>query len=222
MKNEYYCLIAGLPDLFFDTSKPFSTVKEFKSYLKDELSKEDYALIESFFWRFDNQNLLSQLIKDNKGFLHSGNLTGEDFETVFALIKEDAVDSFYRFLPDYFGEVIAAYRNDPSALSDTGWENLLAARYYDYATSVNNEFISKWYDYERGLVNILTALNCKKHQINIEPELIGESELNEKLIKSNARDFGIGNDFPRLEQLLRAIDEPALLEREKKIDLMKW
>lgn len=222
MRKEYHCLIAGLPELLFDASKLSFALLEFKSYLNEELSKEDYDLIASHFWRYDNQNLLLLLEKKEGELNPAGNLGKEDFEVIFSLVKDDALSGFEKEIPSYFGQFIFAYRNESPFISNKSWENQITDLYYDYATSLKNEFAKEWYTFEMDLNNILTASNCKRYQIDIGPELIGDSELTAKLVKSNARDFGIGNEFPKIEQILRAIDETELLEKEKRIDLIKW
>jgi len=222
MRKEYHCLVAGLPELLFDASKLSFAVLEFKSYLIEELSEEDYRIIESHFWRYDNQNLLLLLQQKDEELNQAGNLVREDFETIFSLIRDDALSGFDKKIPAYFEKFIQAFKDESPFDSNKSWENQIAEMYYDYVTGIENSFVKEWYAFELELNNILTASHCKRFRINIEPELIGSNELTEKLIKSNARDFGIGNEFPKIEQILRAIDEPDFLEKEKKIDLIKW
>ncbi|MBN2212638.1 MAG: DUF2764 family protein [Bacteroidales bacterium] len=222
MRKEYHCLIAGLPELLFDASKLSFALLEFKSYLKEELSKEDFNIIASHFWKYDNQNLLL-LLEKKKGELNpAGNLGKEDFEVIFSLVRDDALSGFEKQIPSYFEQFIYAYRNESPLNSIKSWENQITDLYYAYVTDLQNDFVKEWYKFEMDLNNILTASHCKRFQIDIEPELIGRSELTDKLVKSSARDFGIGNEFPKIEQILRAIDETDLLEKEKRIDLIKW
>ncbi len=222
MRKEYHCLVAGLPELLFDASKLSFAVPEFKSYLKEELSREDYQIIESHFWRYDNQNLLILLQKKDEELNRAGNLVREDFETIFSLIRDDALFTFEKRIPGYIEKFINAFREESPLDSNKSWENQITELYYRYVTGLENEFAREWYTFEMELRNILTASHCKKFQLNIEPELIGSSELTERLVKSSARDFGIGNEFPKIEQILRVIDETDLLEKEKRTDLINW
>lgn len=222
MRKEYHCLVAGLPELLFDASKLSFALLEFKSHLKDELSTEDYQIIESYFWRYDNQNLLLLLQKKESELNKAGNFDREDFETIFDLIRDDALSGFEKKIPAYVGKFIEAFREEAPLDATKSWENQLTDLYYDFTTGLENSFAREWYAFEKELTNILTASNCKRYQLDIEPELIGSDEITEKLARSNARDFGIGTEFPKMEQILRAIDETELLEKEKKIDLIKW
>jgi hypothetical protein len=222
MRKEYHCLVAGLPELLFDASKLSFAVPEFKSYLKEELSNEDYLIIESHFWRYDNQNLLLLLEKKDNELDRAGNLVREDFETIFLLIRDDALSGFEKKIPPYIGKFIQAFRDESPFDSNKSWENQITELYYGYVTGLDNDFAGEWYTFEMELNNILTAYHCKEYQLDIEPELIGNSELTEKLAKSSARDFGIGAEFPKIEQILRAVEESGLMEKEKKADLIKW
>ncbi len=223
MKHYYYCLIAGLPDIFIEDNKLSFGLRDFKDQLIEEkLPQEDLKLIQSFFWRYDNQNLLIRLTDSNNEPNTLANLSPEDLDELFAMAKDDSLENLKGRVPSYLGEFINAYKNETPLIPGKSWENQLAELYYQYIQILDNEFIRNWYDFEVGLTNILTAFNCRKHQMEIQGELIGDNELTANLAKSNARDFGISNEFPKLEAILRAVEEDNILEKEKKIDLLKW
>ena len=52
--------------------------------------------------------------------------------------------------------------------------------------------------------------------------VVGNNFVAEALRTSNARDFGLADDLEYFEQLVRINDTIDLVEREKKIDLLKW
>lgn len=52
--------------------------------------------------------------------------------------------------------------------------------------------------------------------------IVGISEIAETIRNSSAKDFGIASMFPYLDDVIRIADEPNLLERERKTDLLKW
>lgn len=223
MKHYYYCLIAGLPDIYIEDNKLSFGLRDFKDQLIEEkLPQEDLKLIQSFFWRYDNQNLLIRLANSNNVPNTLANLRPEDVDELFALAKDDSLENLKERVPSYLGKFINAYKNETPLFSGKSWENQLTELYYQYVQTFSNNFIRNWYDFEAGLTNILTAFNCRKHQVEIQGELIGDNELTANLAKSNARDFGINNEFPKLEAILRAVEEDNILEKEKKIDLLKW
>jgi len=222
MSREYHCLVAGLPELFFNNDKINFTFPNFKNQLREVLHFKDFRLIESFFWRYDNINVLKLLKNPESGINELGNLSKEDFDEIFSLVKDDALYSFEREIPGYFGEFIHAYKNELPLFRGKDWENQITQLYYKYLSELDNQYIRNWFEFEMNLTNIITAYNCKKHQLTVENELIGNNEITEKLIKSNARDFGISVEFPKLESIINALEENNLVEREKKIDIIKW
>jgi len=222
MGHEYHCLIAGLPEIFFDIQKLIYPVTAFKEYLKEELRGDDFNLIETYFWRYDNINLLNTFLKNNKPFLSEANLSKEDLEELIKSIKEDSVNSYQRNIPDYFINLIERYLNgDVNTDDENNLEKIIIEEYYNYACNISNEFIAGWYNFELNLNNILTALNCRKYNIDRHNQIIGNNEISQKLISSNARDFGI-NEFPFYDEILKNFEESNLLEREKNIDKIKW
>ena len=222
MRREYHCLIAGLPELFFDTGKISLTLADFKNLLKEVLHFEDYMLIETFFWRYDNMNLLKLLKNPEAEINELGNLSRADLDEIFHLVKDDSLNLFYRHIPQYFGEFINAWKNETPVFHGKEWENQITQLYYDYLLKTDNRFIRHWFAFEMDLNNIITAYNCKKHDLKVDNELIGNTEITEKLIKSNARDFGISNEFPKLEAIINALEEENIIEKEKRIDIIKW
>lgn len=50
--TNYYCLVAGLPDLSLEDGKLNYTVANFKSEIYSELSEKDKKLIDLFYLKF--------------------------------------------------------------------------------------------------------------------------------------------------------------------------
>ena len=222
MRREYHCLVAGLPELFIDIKKIDFILLNFKNQLREVLHYSDFKLIESLFWKYDNLNVLELLKKPESKINELGNLSKTDFEEIFYLVKDDALYTYEREIPSYFGQIIDAYKNESPVFPGKEWENQITQLYYNYLGTIENQFIRRWFEYEMDLTNIITAVNCRKYNLEVKNELIGNNEITEKLIKSNARDFGISYEFPRLEAILRATEEENIIEREKKIDMIKW
>lgn len=222
MSTNYYCLVAGLPDILIEDNKLSTTLADFKSYLKESLEGKDYQLIESFFWRYDNDNILKSLQGNEYPFNKMANLTLEETEEVIALAKDDALHEFNRNVPPYFQVLINAFVNEEEIYPGKSWELKFSQAYYQHVTSVKNLFIKDWYYIERDLTNLLTAFMTKKHKLETETQLIGDNEVTHLLVKNNSRDFGLSNDFPQLEELLKALEENDLQIREKRIDQLKW
>ena len=101
-------------------------------------------------------------------------------------------------------------------------EDYLAGLYYEFAMKSSNRFLQKWFEFNLNINNLLTAIACRKHDFDPKAMIIGQNEISNTIRQSNARDFGLSGMFDQLEVLMRIAEETDLLEREKKIDALKW
>lgn len=217
--TNYYCLVAGLPDLSLEDGKLNYTVANFKSELYPELSDKDKRLIDLFYLKFDNVNLL-KLLKDKEavtGF--EGNYSSDELLALVSAVREgDAPDKKY---PSYLYEFIAAYLALPPEELYRA-EDMLATYYYAYAMNCGNEFVSSWFEFNLNINNILAALAARKYKMDVAQVVVGNRDVSEMIRTSNARDFGLTEMLEYFEPVLRISEIDELVEREKKIDLLKW
>ncbi len=221
MSRQYHYLVAGLPDILFDDSKLNVSIADFKQELAESLHESDLEIIKLFFFRFDNQNILNRLKNAESTINPKANLTVEELDNLFDQAKDGSFDASFG-VPEYMGKFIEAFKSETPIVEGKSWDLQLSELYYSYASSHPNFFVAKWFQFESDLQNILTASQCRSHNVPIENQLIGSGELVNRLSRSNARDFGLDNEFPMLDQILKAMDEEDLKEYEKKIDLVKW
>ena len=218
--TNYYCLVTGLPELSLEDGKLSYTVANFKTAIYPELSKSDKKLIDLFYLKFDNQNLLA-LLKDKEAVVDTslGNFSAEELLGVIASFKEEtALDKKF---PSYFYEFAELYLNTPEE-ERFGLEDKLHGFYFHYAMKCGNKFVSEWFELNLNVNNILAAMAARKYKMDVTKVSVGTNMVAEALRTSNARDFGLADDLEYFEQLTRINDTVDLVEREKKIDLLKW
>ena len=218
--TNYYCLVTGLPELSLEDGKLSYTVANFKSSIYPELSKADRRLIDLFYLKFDNQNLLA-LLKDKEASVDSslGNYSADELLSVITSFKEETAPD--KKFPPYFYEFAELYLNTPDE-ERLGLEDKLYGFYYHYAIKCDNKFISTWFELNLDVNNILAAMAARKYKMEVAKVVVGNNFVAEALRTSNARDFGLADDLEYFEQLVRVNDTIDLVEREKKIDLLKW
>ena len=218
--SKYYYLVAGLPELTLEDSKLSYTVADFKTELYPALSEDDKKLIDLFYLKFDNANVL-KLLKDKDAAIDPrGNYSSEELVEYISQLKDgdEVSDSVF---PSYLSTFISEYFSLP-AEDGFLYEDRLAALYYAYAMESRNQFVSSWFGFNLTLNNILVALTARKFKLDIAPLIVGDTEVCEALRTSNARDFGLGDTVDYLPDLQRIAEEPDLMAREKKVDLLKW
>ena len=220
MSKYYYYLVAGLPELTLEDSKLSYTVADFKAELYPDLSDEDKKLIDLFYLKYDNANVL-KLLKDKDAAIDlRGNYSAEELVEFISSLKEgdEIADAVF---PSYLSTFIFEYFN-ATAEDDFLYEDRLAALYYEYAMKCKNKFVSSWFAFNLTMNNILVALTARKFKMDIAPLIVGDTEVCEALRTSGARDFGLTGEVDFLDQLVKISETEELVEREKKIDQLRW
>ncbi len=218
--SKYYYLVAGLPELTLEDSKLSYTVADFKMELYPALSEDDKKLIDLFYLKFDNANVL-KLLKDKDAAIDPrGNYSAEELAEYISQLKDGDEVSDCVF-PSYLSTFISEYFSLPVEEGFL-YEDRLAALYYAYAMKCRNQFVSSWFGFNLTINNILVALTARKFKMDIAPLIVGDTEVCEALRTSNARDFGLGTEVDYLEQLVKISETEELVDREKKLDQLRW
>ena len=217
--STYYCLVAGLPDISLDDGKLSYSVSDFKAELYPDLSAQDRNLIDLFYLKFDNTAILKLLKNKDAVIEDKGNFSAEELLQLIEAVREgDTPDKKY---PSYLVNFVSRYLQ----LSQDEFyraDDLLAALYYSYGMSSNNAFIASWFEFNLNLNNILAALAARKYKLEVSSVIVGATSICEQLCTSNARDFGLNETLEYFEALQRIADIEELVEREKKVDMLKW
>lgn len=218
--GKYYYLVAGLPKITLEDSKLSYTVADFKDELYPALSVTDKKLVSLFFLQYDNANVL-RLLKDKEAAIDGrGIFSGEELNEYILRLKEgDRLDG--SVFPAYLSTFITEYFTK-SVEENFLLENRLAALYYAYAMKCKNRFVASWFTFNLTVNNVLIALTARKYKMDISSVIVGDTEVCDALRTSNARDFGLTGEVDCMEQLVKISEVNELVEREKKIDQLRW
>ena len=220
MKKNYYYLIAGLPELSLDDSKLGITVREFRELYYPELADDDRALLDLIYLSYDNANLLT-LLKDKEAAIAEGGLyTSEELLGIIEAARaEEAPDRRY---PRYMYDFVAQMESEESAAEGIFPEDRLAQLYYAHAMSQGNVFVERWFAFNLDLNNFLTAITARRYNLDVKPLIVGDNEVAKALRTSNSRDFGLTGVMDGFEEVMRISEIDNLVERERKLDVLKW
>ena len=221
--SKYYYLVTGLPELTLVDNKLRYSVADFKKEFYPELSSGDKKLVDLFYLRFDNENVLS-LLKDREAQIDErGNYSADSIRAIIGQIQEEGKILTPNVLPSYLNQFITSYMLDPTFTEGKVMVvDRLAAMYYAYAMKCGNDFLSSWFEFNLHVNNILVALTARKFKMEVEPLIVGDTEVCQTLRSSNARDFGLSSEVDYLEQVVKISEIADLVEREKKIDQLRW
>jgi hypothetical protein len=217
---NYYCQVAGLPDVAFDGSKAAFTVERFRDELYPALSARDAKCVDLLFLSIDNANILDILKHGEEAKIAQvGCYSKEELLDIIASAKDgdaprkDVPSYLYRFFDYYF-----ANESNENII----WNDVLSAYYYDYATSSSNKFVAGWFAFNRNVNNILVAFTARKYRMNIVDVVIGDDEVATLLRTSAARDFELSGALDYFETVQRLSENGKLQEREHQLDELRW
>lgn len=218
--GNYYCIVAGLPDVAFDGSKPAFSVERFKEEIYPMLSKRDARCMDVFFLARDNANILNILrYGENAEMDALGRYSREELEEIIESAKNGDIRNSK--VPAYIYDFFDYYTANETR-ENVIWEDVLASFYYEYAIKCPNKFISAWFEYNLNVNNILVAVAARKYKLSVSDAVVGDNEIAETLRTSGARDFGLSGTLEYVEDVLRLCENNKLQEREHKLDEMRW
>ncbi|MCD4792870.1 MAG: DUF2764 domain-containing protein [Bacteroidales bacterium] len=216
-KTNYFCLVAGLPDIIINETKSVVSSREFKNELSEQLEPADYKLAELLYLNYDNQNLLNLILEKNKPFNNIGKYTQEELEEQ---IKEPT------YIIDYMKQFILDFKAEETKLSDLSWENKLQTLFFDFVLITKNDFLKKWFRFDMDIKNILTAINCQQFDYEKEEHLISVKHKNEvykNLIKDTLKSESLSDEVLYAEKILQIVEsDDNSSGKEKATDMIKW
>ena len=220
MSTKYYYLIAGLPDVAMDDSKPVCSPESFRAEYYGQLSAADRKLVDLLYLETDNRNLLA-LMADKQASVEEGGLyTVEELQEVIDDAR--AEDRYRGECPRYMYEFVQRQAS-AEGLAATGFaSDVLAGLYYAYAASTKNTFVNNWFRFNLNMNNVLSALTARKYHLDVATAVVGDGEIAEALRTNSARDFGLTGTMDEYDDVARIADIADLVEREHKIDAIRW
>ena len=218
MSCNYYYLIAGLPDIGMDDTKTACSLESFRAEYYPQLSAEDRRLVDLLSLERDNHNLLALLADKDAVLAEEGLCTADDLREAIRRTREE--EKWDACLPVYFRDFI--HELDADEDGPVMPVDRLAAHYYRYASGVDNVFVSRWFQFNLDLNNILAAITARKYHLPVAEVVIGNGEVAEALRTNSSRDFGLSGTFDRMEEIQHIAETVNLVEREHKIDSLRW
>lgn len=216
--TNYYTLVAGFREYALDADRKGFDAAEIRAEVLESLDEKDRRTVELLYGYYDCENL-SAARAGRTAYNALGNLNREEIE---AELQRPSL------LPEALQQVIRAYA-DPEGEdaeqveTSQRFEKSLFAAYYALAAKSSCRFLKEWCAFDRNLRNVSAAISARELNRPIEEVTVGDGEIVEQLQKSSASDFGLRGELSYLDAAIAAIaDEQNLVEKEHKIDLIRW
>lgn len=217
---NYYCMIAGLPDIDLQDATPGLSIEDMREQCEEVLTKQDAKLLYYFFLQDDCANLV-RLLKDPEAQIDQwGNLSLEQLRDLITSATElnFNVHRYPSFMSIFAREY--AFNKDKA---DYFPEDELLFQFYDYAIrTCPNRMMRRWYKLNLDITNILTALIARGQGWSIGDFIKGEGEVQEMIRENKTKDFNLGLEFDYIPQLMKIVEESDPVRKEKMIDAFKW
>ena len=216
--TNYYTLVAGFREYTLDSERKGFDATAIRAEVLEELTARDAREVALLYGYYDCENLCA--VRAGRQVHNAlGNLTAEE-------IREELQHPSR--LPEALARVIRAFADtegEDAEVVDTSkrFEKALFEAYYTLCATAHSRFLREWAAFDRNLRNVAAALTARSLGRPIEEVTVGEGEIVEQLERSSASDFGLRGELGYLDALIAAIgDEQNLVEKEHKIDLLRW
>ena len=218
---NYYCLMAGAPELALTDAKPQVSVVEFREQASMELSSLDARILEQYFFlEEDCRNLVRLLKNPDAELLPGGNYSREPFEDRIKSARE--INFNVHRYPAFMSEFARqwTYNKDVEGYFP---EDEITYQFYNYVIcNCRNAFVRRWYELNLDINNILTAVLARQQGRSVGDFIKGDNEVTEMIRENKTRDFDLSHEFDYVKDLMKIVDEPDPVNKERMIDSMKW
>lgn len=217
-ERNYYSLVAGLKEYALEADNKGFDAREIIETIRCELSSGDRRTLELFYGSYDVANLIG-LRSGKINFSPLGNFSREELE--------QALEGKFR-LPSYLADVVAAYADPEGEEAERmdmtrPFERNLYESYYRACAASKCRFLREWSDFDRTLRNVCAAYSARRSGVAPETVVVGHDDITDSLSRSSASDFGLKGELEYLDDVVAAVsDERNLLEKERKIDRIRW
>ncbi len=216
-KKNYYCLIAGLPDLFFTENRPGVTSMEFLNTISKDLTPEDFELVKILFLPYDNKNLLTLLFGTKDTFIDTGNCTKQFLQS--EVEKPQAIT-------EYMKKFIRWVKKQELKEKNMKAETKLQTLFYTYVSTIKNTFLREWFMFELNIKNVITTFNCIRFKYDTDKHIIqikNNRNINVMLSQGRLKPEYYEDDIMYVDEIFRVAESDVeMIEKEKNIDKIKW
>ncbi len=238
---KYYTLVSGLPDLTVDSQKLTFGQEEFYQELLTTLTAKDLILLQALRLEQTNASVLAMLQGEELSPKNNRQELEESSEqALFSALSQVAEDGKYdqdfktvKGLPHYLARFVYDYHNSANGEEETNLakakqgqklsnEDLLAQAYFNEMRGAKNRFLADWFTFNQTLRNVLVLNTCRKLGWKEADFIVGDSEIEDKLRTSKAKDFDLSEEVPEILEIVQIAEETDISKRERMIDVLKW
>lgn len=217
-EKNYYCLVAGLREYALDSDTKGFDAREIIAEILEEVSSGDAEAVRLLYGYYDCENIIA-LRAGRSAYNPLGNIPAEELEQELASPKA---------LPKAMAQVLKDYAATESEETEDvdlslGFERALLTAYYEECARSKSRFVRQWAEFDRTLRNVTAAAVARSMDRRVDSVTVGKGDVVAQLQRSSAADFGLRGELTYVDAVLAAVnDEQNMIEKEHKIDLIRW
>jgi hypothetical protein len=211
--REYHCLIAGLPELHFDSLEGSFGLAQFLEDAKPALDPVH------MYWV--NGLILAQGHKPLLRFLN-GEAVADIPTLPYSFGWTFPENDGFSLLPGYIQEFVLRFRKATDEMQSHHWEKLLSDGYYRFLAGFGNTFINTWANFDMNVRNYSTSKIYKEDLHQKKIQVMPGNRFARLLLEFNPDHKEIQVEWPFAAIIDKIMESPDLLEREKGIDRLIW
>lgn len=216
---NYYCLMAGLPDLKINGDAQRISLEEMREQCDETLTFVDKKLMYYFYLYWDCRNIARLLEDPNAQIEAHGNYTAEQYVDLITSARE-LTFNVHRY-PKFLSEFARAYTYNKEKDGYFPMDDIML-QYYQYGMQCPNEMIREWFHLNLNINNILTAMIARQNGWNISQYVQGQDEVAEMLRTNSTRDFDLSVELDYVKDLMPIVEEQDPVQKERRIDAFRW
>lgn len=217
-EKNYYCLVAGLREYALDSDTKGFNAREIIAEILEEVSSGDAEAVRLLYGYYDCENIIA-LRAGRSAYNPLGNIPAEELEQEMTS-PQALPKAMAKVLKDY-----AATESEETEGVDLslGFERALLTAYYEECARSKSRFVRQWSEFDRTLRNVAAAAVARSKDRRVDSVTVGKGDVVAQLQRSSAADFGLRGELTYVDAILAAVnDEQNMVEKEHKIDLIRW
>ncbi len=216
--TDYYALVSGFREYALDAETKGFDIEAILAEVGETVSARDMKCVRLLYAYYDCENIVAL---HNGGTAHNrlGRLSAEETEQEMKSPK---------LLPKRIARVLRAYANPEGEDAEDldmsiSFARALFGAYYEECAASSSRFLREWSEFDRTLRNVIAAATARSQGVPVETVTVGGGETVGQLQRSSAADFGLRGELSYMDAVISVVnDEHNMLEKERKIDRIRW
>ena len=212
MTRNYYFLAASLVDLSWGRGAPSGDMEALVEYLEPSLHPEDATALRQLFLFNDMRNAVNY--HEQRDVF----VTPSCYDRKTLIDGAEGGSHVLPFLNDLFDVLDSNARQFPEIpLIDE-----LTIMFYDELGAIESEYVRDYYRRELDVRNLTIALSLDSQGFPYRDRLIPRGDVYDGIMTGTPPDFGLGPDFPFVEDLVRVFKTTDLTAHEETMERIRW